>query len=1475
MAPSWLNAALGATSVLLSADAFAAASSPNRLSAPIGYRGTESCPRSCADSGTNSLEWDAFRNMDQLEQCQSPMLFDFALADRVDDDTQNHRIFACTTSSENWNKVSTAQLLASRPGDEVDAEFQVGRGDEDGGIAPEAAVASLTGFLGQYIRQEQFHNGTNMIYGSFGGAAAGMYIGPSLNGGAVSATALQHLEDNIRHANSSQGTLGVQMCGSDYDSNHIFGFIATTNGTFDVIQDAMSSWYSGDCVKFGTSNKVKGKAHFAAPLMSSIQSSNSTNSTSLHVSRRGECRTVQVQLGTGCPELAKMCGISGADFTKYNPGKTFCNDLMPGQHVCCSAGTLPDYKPKPNKDGSCATATVHKGLDCASIAAANGLTKKDIEGFNEKKTWGWNGCDGGRLWAGSVICISKGTPPMPASAGNAVCGPQKPGTKKPKDMDQLADLNPCPLNACCDVWGQCGTTDEFCTDTGNGAPGTAKKDTNGCISNCDTKIVKGSPGEFRSIAYFEGYAFKRKCQYQDAFQIDPSKYTHLHFGFGTLSKDFKPIINDYATNYEFNNFRLIKGPRRILSFGGWDFSTGPDTYTIFREGTNDANRETLATNIANYIHKYNLDGVDIDWEYPSAPDIPGVPPGDKSEGKNYLEFLKLLKSKLNGKSLSIAAPASYWYLKGFPIKDISKVVDYIVFMTYDLHGQWDVDNKNAQIGCPGGNCLRSHVNLTETQNSLSMVTKAGVDSGKVVVGVTSYGRSFAMADGSCYGPDCTFTGSRLQSNANKGKCTDTAGYISNAEIKAIAKDKNRVVKSYMDAGSNSNVLVYDKNQWVAYMDADIRSRREKIYKNWGMGGSSNWATDLEDFEDPPKGFPDWSDFTVSLKSRKDPYEDVGKRTGNWTNLDCTADGATDTLHYTSDERWKNLDAANAWKDMISDWKRYRAKTSGVHTGTALFSEFFANNFNHTLPIDCGDISPSSNCRSGLTCGDFTGERTGPAAALIWNSFVQINEMYASYADALGNAAAEKIDPSLDDFQETFAPTPPEDDKEWLTILLDLVSMGTGMVAGPFVGKVVGKLPYFVAKAEDAGANAIKDKIKSVSSTVLTTAITIGSGFIEGSTSDWDPKAEAHFKNTMGLAMAGWNDIATEGLRDLFDGSDSSLDTLSDLLADGQFAGGKDYGKGSYDQASSKDANNTLEDNLSKTFYAYAIPAIWHASGHRPFIIDTGLSCAKGKDEDIKLKGACYEKTDTWYRLASPDDGYQECAKHGCDDVPSPCVECDDDQFKTPSGVDELGSDYFSKVSVEDLIIGSVRTYLDNGGENGGKAANPDNPDTLKSLMEDDVTTPGFIRMPVCSADRARIAWGGSSDTAKDYPCNANAGYDYCGDSTLENQTSDASPLVSGCKEMVRMLEDRELPTRWPHVGPLEKQSEICSHKSCKFGVTGKGIHGNVDFKVGAQDVIDLVKDSITKFGGDGRVGSKGTMNCKGNLKNQKVDWGLY
>ena len=164
---------------------------------------------------------------------------------------------------------------------------------------------------------------------------------------------------------------------------------------------------------------------------------------------------------------------------------------------------------------------------------------------------------------------------------------------------------------------------------------------------------------------------------------------------------------------------------RVLSLSGWSFLMGADLFPIFREGVIDANRELFVTRAANFIVYHDLEGVDFDWEYPGASDIPGIPPGNKGDGDRYLEFLKLVYNKLpSEKTLVIVVTVSFWYLKGFPIVKISEVVDYIVYMSYDLHGQWDFNYKYAILGCPEGNCLRSYVNLMETKGALSMITKA-------------------------------------------------------------------------------------------------------------------------------------------------------------------------------------------------------------------------------------------------------------------------------------------------------------------------------------------------------------------------------------------------------------------------------------------------------------------------------------------------------------------------------------------------------------------------------------------------------------------------------------------------------------------------------------------------------------------------------------------------------------------------------
>ncbi|KFY07990.1 hypothetical protein V492_06644 [Pseudogymnoascus sp. VKM F-4246] len=559
----------------------------------------------------------------------------------------------------------------------------------------------------------------------------------------------------------------------------------------------------------------------------------------------GTCKMRSVIRFDDCTSLATKCGISGTDFMKVNTKTNLCSTLQEGQLVCCTSGKRPDLKPKPSADGVCATYTTQPDDNCSKLAAARDLTLTDLENFN-KNTWGWVGC--GTLYRDFKMCTSAGSPPMPAPVANAVCGPMMVGTVQPPAGTNISTLNPCPLNVCCNIWGQCGMNDDFCvaSKSESGAPGTSGGK-NGCISNCGRDIIKGTaPAKKIKIAYFEAWNYNRKCLTMDVDQIDTSIYTHIHFAFANLTPDFKVDISDENIKNQFEIFKAMTGVKKIISFGGWDFSTLPGTFQILRSAVSAANRETFKNNLIAFMNEHSLDGIDLDWEYPGAPDIPDIPSDDPENGQNYYIFLARLKAAVGAsKSVSFAAPASYWYLRSYPINLMAKHLDYIVYMTYDLHGQWDYDNKWSSPGCLSGNCLRSHVNLTETKDALSMITKAGAPSNKVVVGVTSYGRSFKMATAGCDSENCLFTGSPRLSNAAVGRCTDTAGYISNAEIDEIILKGN--VKQWKKEGSD--FLVYNNTEWVAYMADDTKKVRAAFYDSFNFAGTTDWAVDLQTFQD--------------------------------------------------------------------------------------------------------------------------------------------------------------------------------------------------------------------------------------------------------------------------------------------------------------------------------------------------------------------------------------------------------------------------------------------------------------------------------------------------------------------------------------------------------------------------------------------------------------------------------------------------
>lgn len=65
-----------------------------------------------------------------------------------------------------------------------------------------------------------------------------------------------------------------------------------------------------------------------------------------------------------------------------------------------------------------------------------------------------------------------------------------------------------------------------------------------------------------------------------------------------------------------------------------------------------------------------------------------------------------------------------------------------------------------------------------------------------------------MAQDGCWGPLCDFTGTKTQSDATPGRCTNTSGYLALAEVNEIIQKHGNQAQYFYDGDSDSDILLY-------------------------------------------------------------------------------------------------------------------------------------------------------------------------------------------------------------------------------------------------------------------------------------------------------------------------------------------------------------------------------------------------------------------------------------------------------------------------------------------------------------------------------------------------------------------------------------------------------------------------------------------------------------------------------------------
>ncbi|KAK5129371.1 hypothetical protein LTR08_003556 [Meristemomyces frigidus] len=397
----------------------------------------------------------------------------------------------------------------------------------------------------------------------------------------------------------------------------------------------------------------------------------------------------------------------------------------------------------------------------------------------------------------------------------------------------------CPLNVCCSNFGFCGTTDDFCnTDTstpcqqGYGTCGPPP------VPSCGG----GSSTNGRTVGYYEGWSSTRICDSRLPDDLDLTTLTHINFAFVFFSPTtFQITPMDQGDPALYSKFTALKSKKPSLktwvSVGGWSFTDAtntPNTQTAFSDMVGSAaNRQTFITSLQQFMTSYGFDGVDLDWEYPGAPDRGGIP----ADTANYVTFLKELRAAFgSGLGISTTIPSSFWYLQWFDVSSMQNYIDWFNFMSYDIHGIWDSTDQYT------GPYIEPHTNWTEIEQGLDLLWTAGVSPSSVNLGIGWYGRSFTLANPSCNTPGCVFT-----AGGNPGPCTNSSGTLSNAEINLIIS-QNDLTPTF-DNVAAVNWITWGSNQWVSYDNGPSIQLKLQRANQLCLGGTMIWSMDMDDSSD--------------------------------------------------------------------------------------------------------------------------------------------------------------------------------------------------------------------------------------------------------------------------------------------------------------------------------------------------------------------------------------------------------------------------------------------------------------------------------------------------------------------------------------------------------------------------------------------------------------------------------------------------
>src|SRR6266487_1352182 len=227
--------------------------------------------------------------------------------------------------------------------------------------------------------------------------------------------------------------------------------------------------------------------------------------------------------------------------------------------------------------------------------------------------------------------------------------------------------------------------------------------------------------------------------------VDVWRLSHINYAFVDI-RDNRAWLHNEATDT--TNLRKLSELKKInpdlkilISIGGWTWSKNFSDAVL-----SDTSTQNFASSAVSIVSKYNLDGIDIDWEYPGMIGDSNVyRPEDKG---HYTILFKDLRQGLDSLAditrmkyyVTTAVGGSQQYIHHTEIDKVQQYTDYINVMSYDYASGSDPissHHTNLYVSSNDSNQYSAH-------RSIQAFIAAGVPPDKIVIGIAFYGKGWQM-----------------------------------------------------------------------------------------------------------------------------------------------------------------------------------------------------------------------------------------------------------------------------------------------------------------------------------------------------------------------------------------------------------------------------------------------------------------------------------------------------------------------------------------------------------------------------------------------------------------------------------------------------------------------------------------------------------------------------------------------------------